>query len=625
MAILDTIDTYQLKQTDFTCLLLFLFLTLGKTLHAQAPADSLQRLLSEYPQRDSQRCELLYQLGKGFVKGSNERLRQCAVELLDIAESIRSPLFRMRANMMLGVSFIREGTDVPKALDAYEKALAIAKSQHGREWRRREAQVYINLSSVFLNLDRLDSARKYSRRGIDILEVLHDTLILADNYNAHGLILKEMDLPDSALLFMRKADALYRAAGALNQQAGLNCSMGNIYLKQHRLKEALSVCTYCWNNTDSAAYPSQKLHAASSLGMVYAALGRCKSAEAYMSRALKMARTLGLTATEEEVCAEIASMYNQCNRLDSALYYHDLHLGLYSKRLQAERDNQVHEMETRFRVKENEYENALLRSEKRLLEKQKETTWWSLAAILLAIAGSIRYVWQRWRRRMREKTEALEAFNYSVSHDLRNPLQNARQWMEYLRNDIEQRNDKDIDTDLAYISRSLDQLQEMLNGMLQWFSAEPSPPYYSVFPVQSLVEEIWQQYQHTGTTGIHFLADHLPAVRADKMMLRLIFDNLIGNAIKFTRESAHPEIAVSCVKVRGYWQFQVSDNGVGFTPAAREHLFRLFKTAHRRDRFPGTGIGLALVRRLVEKQGGKVSAESQGEGKGAVITFTLPR
>lgn len=609
----------------FICLCSFLFLVSGKSAQAQASSDSLRRLLSEYPHRDSLRCALLYQFGRGFVKGSNERLRDCAIELLDIAGEIQSPLFQMRAQMMLGVSYVREGTDLSRALDAYEKALAIAKRQHGREWRLREAQAYINIASVFLSLDRLDNARKYSRRGIDILEVLHDTLILADNYKAHGLILEEMNLPDSALIYMRKADVLYRDAGALNQQASLNCSMGSIYLKQHRLKNALSACTYCWNNTDSAAYPSQKLDAAFSLSRVYTALGRCKTAETYMFKALYMARDLGLSTTIEEVYSELAVMYDQCNQPDSALYYHDQYLQLYNKRLQAERDNQVHEMETRFRVKENEYENALLRSEKRLLEKQKETTWWSLAAILLAIAGSVRYFWQRWRRRMREKTAELEAFNYSVSHDLRSPLQNARQWMEHLRADIEQHNEKDIDTDIAYINRSLDQLQEMLNGMLQWFAAEPTPPYYSVFQVQPLVEEIWQQYQNNAAARVHFLADNLPAVRADKMMLRLIFDNLIGNAIKFTRESPHPEIAVSCVKVRGYWQFRVSDNGVGFAPAAREHLFELFKTAHRRDRFPGTGIGLALVRRLVEKQGGKISAESQGEGKGAVITFTLPR
>ena len=123
-------------------------------------------------------------------------------------------------------------------------------------------------------------------------------------------------------------------------------------------------------------------------------------------------------------------------------------------------------------------------------------------------------------------------------------------------------------------------------------------------------------------TGAEVDAQSLPVVDADRRQLVQLFQNLVGNAIKFCKDHA-PRVRVQAARETGRWRFSVTDNGIGIAPEYRDQLFVIFKRLHTRREYPGTGIGLAICKRIVERHGGEMGIES-APGGGSVFWFTLP-
>ena len=124
-------------------------------------------------------------------------------------------------------------------------------------------------------------------------------------------------------------------------------------------------------------------------------------------------------------------------------------------------------------------------------------------------------------------------------------------------------------------------------------------------------------------SGARITSDPLPPVRVHETHLKQLFQNLIGNAIKYRSRERLPVIHVSAGRADGHWRFSVSDNGIGIEPQYKERIFGLFKRLHAGDEYSGTGIGLAICQRIVERYHGRIWVESE-PGQGSRFTFTLP-
>ena len=124
-------------------------------------------------------------------------------------------------------------------------------------------------------------------------------------------------------------------------------------------------------------------------------------------------------------------------------------------------------------------------------------------------------------------------------------------------------------------------------------------------------------------SGASVSFDALPTLEADEMQLTQLFQNLIGNALKF-RSASVPRIHVSCVEKGNEWEFAVADNGIGIEPEYFERIFMVFQRLHNKGEYPGTGIGLAICKKVVERHGGHIRVESK-PGEGSAFIFTLPK
>lgn len=239
---------------------------------------------------------------------------------------------------------------------------------------------------------------------------------------------------------------------------------------------------------------------------------------------------------------------------------------------------------------------------------------------------------RRVERRTKELVQAnleLESFSYSVSHDLKAPLRVISGFAKLLmdgQNDQLSQKQREY---LQLIVENTGQMNDLVNALLTFSRITRQVAHMTRVEVRSLVESvIEQEKQAAGSlhSAVPLAVDlgELPVVLADPLLLRQVFVNLISNAIKFTRTVPGPRIEIgSCIEGDST-VFYVRDNGVGFPAADAKKLFHVFQRLHSQSEFEGTGVGLANVRKIVERHGGRVWAEGE-EGKGATVYFALPR
>ena len=226
----------------------------------------------------------------------------------------------------------------------------------------------------------------------------------------------------------------------------------------------------------------------------------------------------------------------------------------------------------------------------------------------------------------------LESFTYSVSHDLRAPLRAIDGFALMMEEDYKDRLDAEGHRYLAVIRQNSRRMGALIDDLLAFSRLGRQPVACSEVNVDSLVREVVEEVLQTGLPGGHDQASAapqidvqpLPPARGDRGLLRQVWANLIDNAVKYSSKAARPIIQVSGRRVGAETHYSVRDNGVGFNMENSEQLFRVFQRMHRADEFSGTGVGLAIVHRVVTRHGGRVWAEGK-VNHGAVFSFALPQ
>jgi light-regulated signal transduction histidine kinase (bacteriophytochrome) len=227
-----------------------------------------------------------------------------------------------------------------------------------------------------------------------------------------------------------------------------------------------------------------------------------------------------------------------------------------------------------------------------------------------------------------EKAEAankeLEAFAYSVSHDLRAPLRHIDGFMELLQKRTVGALDERAQHYMDTISDSAKRMGQLIDDLLAFSRMGRYEMSKMPVDLNELVQEIIQELApEIQDRTIRWRITSLPTISGDRAMLRLVLVNLIANALKFTRPRPQADIEIGCLPDQGAEIIVfVRDNGVGFDMAYADKLFGVFQRLHRADEFEGTGIGLATVRRIITRHGGRTWAEGQ-VNQGATFYFSL--
>ncbi len=231
--------------------------------------------------------------------------------------------------------------------------------------------------------------------------------------------------------------------------------------------------------------------------------------------------------------------------------------------------------------------------------------------------------------RVRERTAQLEAtnrelesFSYSVSHDLRAPLRAVDGYARMLEEDYQDRLDPEGRRLLAVVREASGRMGRLIDDLLAFSRLGRQEPARRPVDMSALVGEVVAESRGESKATIELAP--LPAASADRTMLKQVWTNLIGNALKYSGKREGARVEVGGREDPGERVYWVRDNGVGFDMRYADKLFGVFQRLHRAEEFPGTGVGLAIVQRIVARHGGRVWAEGK-VGEGACFFFSLPR
>ena len=217
----------------------------------------------------------------------------------------------------------------------------------------------------------------------------------------------------------------------------------------------------------------------------------------------------------------------------------------------------------------------------------------------------------------------LERFAYVASHDLQEPLRMVISYLQLLERRYQERLDANAREFIGFAVDGAKRMSALINDLLSFSRVGTrGQPFSSLSAAVPLTRALANLAVALKETQARVTQDPLPAIKGDVVQLTQLFQNLIGNAVKF-RGVASPCVHISARPAGLWWRFAVEDNGIGIDPRFHDRIFLLFQRLHTREEYPGTGMGLAICKKIVERHGGRIWVES-APGQGATFYFTLP-
>lgn len=225
---------------------------------------------------------------------------------------------------------------------------------------------------------------------------------------------------------------------------------------------------------------------------------------------------------------------------------------------------------------------------------------------------------------LRRSNEELEQFAYIASHDLQEPLRMVTSYTQLLERRYAAQLDDAAREFIGYAVDGAKRMQQFITGLLRYSRVGTEPQVMEAVNLTEVYDAAMANLRiAVEESGAKVECRELPVVRGDPRQLTQIFQNLIGNALKFRKPGEAPHVEVWAEREGDFWRVSARDNGIGLDPQFSERVFTIFQRLHTRDEYEGTGLGLAICKKIVERHGGRIWVESK-EGEGATFSFTLP-
>ena len=229
-----------------------------------------------------------------------------------------------------------------------------------------------------------------------------------------------------------------------------------------------------------------------------------------------------------------------------------------------------------------------------------------------------------YQEELNRSNKELEQFAYVVSHDLREPLRMVTSFAQSLEKRYKDKLDKTADEYIQFIVDGAARMQRLIDDILLYSRVSTRALPFELVEMERVLQTVLGNLGIAATEAeAKITHDPLPVIKADPSQMGQVLQNLIANAIKFSRKGEPPVVHISARKENKEWVFSVKDSGIGIDPELFGRLFVLFQRLHTQDEYPGTGIGLAVTKKIVERHGGRIWIESE-PGKGSTFHFSIP-
>ena len=228
-------------------------------------------------------------------------------------------------------------------------------------------------------------------------------------------------------------------------------------------------------------------------------------------------------------------------------------------------------------------------------------------------------------KQLQNANNDLESFSYSVSHDLRAPLRHISGFSDITRKNLSSGSLDKASESLRKVEEATEKMEKLIDDLLKLSRTGRMELNIIELDMNRIINELRNEFQQSHEyKKVEWKIQHLPSVPADRALMTVVWENLIDNALKYSSKNDDPKIEIGCDVSADRYEFYIKDNGVGFDPEYTNKLFGVFQRLHLDKEFHGTGIGLATVKRIIDRHGGSVRAEAEVE-RGATFYFTLPK
>ena len=509
-----------------------------------------------------------------------------------------------------------------------------------------------NMSSILKRRLDFDKALQYSARALAYARAVDHTSYIGMLTNNLASIYFNQSQLDTALTLYEEALAIKREQGTGVSMAVTLANIGGIHVVEERyeiaqryLDEAYTISAdqnYVYGLVLSLRYMT---NSARKQGQFKETIELARRGLEYFGHKEQHQYTRDFHET-------LSLAFEQLNEPDSALAHLRISRSINDSLFHAEKEQQIQQLEISYQVKQKEVENQLLKTEQSFIEQKLRSRTYIGIGLLIALFFAAAWVLALFRinrekkrmnrlletevadrtKELRETNEQLQqanyelkSFNHIASHDLKEPIRNVGNYVGL----IHRRLPEDIKTEVQdyfdIIHQSTSQLYTLIEDIASYTHLSKDDA--------SLTTDVDLDAVVTGVESglLAFITDQngkveyegLPTIRTSSSLIFIALKNLIENGMKFN-ESEVPTVRIEYQSTPTHHQIIVSDNGIGIDPTFHEHIFTMFKRLHSMGRYPGSGIGLAMVKLAVEKLGGTVDIESK-EGEGSTFILDLPK
>ncbi len=617
------------------------------SLRAQ-PRERIDSLLSLVnTSKDTSRWQIYKELSLAYPSISVDSALFFADAARSLALDLKQDDLLFQAYNLLGIVHVRR-QEYEQTLQYFLQALRLAETYQEESWKLYQAQALINIGGVFLAQRQTDRALEYSHRSRSILELLTQPKVLADNYQSIGMMHKSREAPDSAQIYFSKALERYRQVGDKLKEGRTLGLIGEIYAGQKQYAEALKFYDQSLEMAQNTQDVFTTVDRIKDIGEAYLQQQQLDKAAQALHRALALCTTGAFDGKRRLIYNLLSDLHVQQNRYDSAYYYQQLYIPLYEEVYNAERSQQIDELEAVYQNQRKTLENQMLLQQNRSIQNRNiYTTIIAALLLLIVIFGSFLYrnqqrknaIISRQNLEVRELMNELAGANSKlanlleekshlvglITHDMQTPLSVIKFTIDAMLH--EQKNGA-VSDDLMSIKSAAQQVSHLCDRIFEAQQLDEDQLQLEIqpLPIGAIIREAAKPYlQWAKQKGVQVILEADPdfVVRADPFLLGKAFGNLLGNAIKFSEPGKIVRVLLSIDNGKG--RIAVEDKGPGMSRKDQKKAFLKNKklSAQPTHGEPGTGNGLYLTKRYIEAMSGIVTLEST-PGQGSTFAIELP-
>lgn len=637
---------------------------------------NIDSLLEAMDHNAAKALPIIIKTGEGlYLKGNYEGALVYLSQALQLSNQTNNLPQKLSLLTMLGqVSY--SVSDYKQALEYYHQALEAAKNT-GKTVT--EAQIYSGLSDAYLALGDYNQAYDYQLKALQIRESTNDEIGVAKSYYGLGSVFFEQQHFEQALHYYQSSLGTWKQLNDAPWILTTLTAIGTTYGSMGQSEKALSYdleALHLANKRNDVTQLPYILHSVGndysdlgmydkalehfmqaleiekqagdlqfeastleSIGTVYVKGGNYEIALTYLKKALDLAVQIGAKSDIAKINRSIADAYFKLGDTQHAYQYLLQHTVLKDSLLTGEMIDKMQNLQNSYEIEKREKELALLTTQNKVKQLSLYGT----------MAGAIMLLFLLWQAYGRYKTETkakellaeknaeieiqnkklaesnsdLEQFAYVASHDLKEPLRMISSYSSLLNKRYRQVFDETGMEFLHYIADAATRMDNLLTGLLDYSRVNRKFQEYKMVNLDDVVKVVTNNLQsRIRQTDARIYVGKMPVIKTNYTQMVQLFQNLIGNALKFNKTS-FVEVIVDCQLQNGEFVFSVKDNGIGINDEDKERIFQVFQRLHTNAEYEGTGIGLSITKKIVERYGGKIWVEST-PGQGSTFFFTLP-